>query len=342
MDPLDKIIAEHDAAMAPINAEIAASQAKKTAQKKEENKEPKNDAAADATKKQKPIYAADFTKGYINAPEGLALSGQGKEIEFTHIPTGKSVSFLGFITEFSDAYTSNWERTPVYGRSDEIQAFRNTSRSISLGWSVPAASAGEAFRNLSKVQKLVQFLYPVYERIPGVTTGARSIKAPPLLTMRFANLVGHGQHAGGLMVTLDGLDVQFDQEAGFHFGQDWAEDEDANMVLPKVINLACTAHVMHTHPMGFESQQNSLGIASLEAATEGFPYQANPGDEGAYDFGDGGFAGGFAEAPRQIVHANMIQALLNLDKNGEGGPTFAEKLKTAFTSPYVYNPKDGG
>jgi hypothetical protein len=54
------------------------------------------------------------------------------------------VEFKGFITEMSDNFQSSWDTEEVYGRMDPIGTFKSTKRTISLGWTVPAASLKEA------------------------------------------------------------------------------------------------------------------------------------------------------------------------------------------------------
>ena len=53
-----------------------------------------------------------------------------------HLPTSKFVTFEGWVTSFSDQFSSNWTPTSVYGRMDPLVAFENTQRSITLGFDV--------------------------------------------------------------------------------------------------------------------------------------------------------------------------------------------------------------
>lgn len=75
------------------------------------------------------------------------------------------IEFKGFITEMSDNYQSNWDTETVYGRMDPIGTFRNTQRSITLGWTIPAASIEEAKSNLKATRGLAMMLYPAYAKI---------------------------------------------------------------------------------------------------------------------------------------------------------------------------------
>ena len=106
----------------------------------------------------RPFY--DMSNSYTT--KGKDTRG-GHVIQFYSIPTGESLSFKAFLTQFEDQYSSEWNDTPSFGRMDPIHTFKRTSRTISLGWDVPAASVNEAKLNLLNAQKLLSLLYPVYD-----------------------------------------------------------------------------------------------------------------------------------------------------------------------------------
>ena len=68
-------------------------------------------------------------------------------ISFQHVATGKTVNFKAFVTEYNETFNSTWTPTSVYGRTDPIQSYTGTTRSISLTFDVPASSGGEAYEN---------------------------------------------------------------------------------------------------------------------------------------------------------------------------------------------------
>jgi hypothetical protein len=89
-----------------------------------------------------------------------AYANYGKfVISFQHIATGKTVFFKAFITDYSEAFSAQWTPTAVYGRTDPIQTYSGTSRTVTLAFDVPAASVGEAYENMARISKLVQMLY---------------------------------------------------------------------------------------------------------------------------------------------------------------------------------------
>jgi len=96
------------------------------------------------------VYFADGSDQLANVKKQF--------ISFLHVPSANSVFFKAFITSFNETYTSNWKSEEVFGRADPIHSFVQTGRQINLSLMVPAASESEAFENLGRVQKLIQFL----------------------------------------------------------------------------------------------------------------------------------------------------------------------------------------
>ena len=86
----------------------------------------------------------------------------------TYHITGRknSISFIGFVNEFSENFASSWDAQQYYGKSDPIVGFKSTKRTISLAWKIPTSTlnlAKDAYNNLSR---LSSFLYPHYMQNP--------------------------------------------------------------------------------------------------------------------------------------------------------------------------------
>lgn len=199
---------------------------------------------------------ADYEQNYVN---------KGYIIKFLHIPSGNEVSFKGMITQLGDKYNPEWSKEKVYGRNDPIANFKGTDRTMSIGWSVVAASIEEAKSNLSKVSLLTTFLYPSYNGDQGATT----IAAAPLLRLWFTNLiasVGKEDDKKGLVGFIDGS-----------FGVDYVLDEEfydlpSGILYPKDIKLSCNFVVLHTHKLGWSTNK--------EIRQGNFPYGVSLKDAG--------------------------------------------------------------
>jgi len=123
---------------------------------------------------------------YVDLTDAKANYGQFV-LSFQHIASTKTVFFKAFVTEYTETFSPSWTATTVYGRTDDIQTYGGTKRTISLAFDVPAGSQGEAYENLGRISKLVQMLYPTY-LLDG--DGAPTIQGQsPLVRVKMMNLV---------------------------------------------------------------------------------------------------------------------------------------------------------
>jgi hypothetical protein len=106
-------------------------------------------------------------------------------ISFQNIRNNKDVFFKAFMTAFNESYTPNFNSIEVFGRTDPIQQYKNTTRNITLAWKLPASSEGEAYENLGRVQKLLQMLYPTYTDVGN----SLSLSEAPLVRLKVMNLL---------------------------------------------------------------------------------------------------------------------------------------------------------
>ena len=141
-----------------------------------------------------------------------AMANKGMTLSFQHVPSEEDVTFKAFITAFNETYNCDWASETVFGRSDPIHMFKNTQREITLSFNVPAASEGESFENLARVQRLVTFLYPSYASgdagAQTDATNALTISNSPLVRLRIMNILAArpqiGDARGAAPGTADG------------------------------------------------------------------------------------------------------------------------------------------
>lgn len=222
-----------------------------------------------------------ITDGYANVNKMF--------VSFQHVPSGKQVYFKAFITAFNETYNSDWASETVYGRADPIYLFKNTTRQTALNFKIPAATESEAYENLGKVQKLIQFLYPNYTVLTDPVTCVRDVYAQtisqsPMIRMKVMNLLHDQKNADfstgthdkilntregtppganhGTLGTIANLTVNHNLE-----GDDGSFYEGPNTVLPKMIDIAITFNPIHEHPVGWN--ENRVPFNSM------FPYGLN-------------------------------------------------------------------
>jgi hypothetical protein len=231
---------------------------------------------------------------YKNEPFGpfsdgsTALGNAGQVISFYHEPSAQSVYFKAFITAFNETYASDWVSETVFGRVDPIQHFKQTSRRISLGFKVPAATHSEAYDNLVRVQQLIQYLYPNYTDAGNTQTLSQN----PFVRLKVMNLAQKTDPAGtspapgtdgapsskqvyerytstadpskGILGTISNLTIVHNLE-NVDIGV-LMTDKGKNTILPKMIEVNLDFTAIHETNLGWDKENNF--------ATPAFPYGA--------------------------------------------------------------------
>lgn len=222
-------------------------------------------------------YLVDTTDSYANNLK--------YRIGFLHVPSGKMVYFKAFITTYKEDFMSEWKGEPVFGRTDDIYTYSSTKRKISLSFEVPAASESEAYENMGRVQKLIQFQYPSYQEINAddFNIGRQYIVGQaPLVRISVMNLLqrppaykkpsaertkikkqsrkemldGYVKEDNtansGLLAAIASLSVDTDM------GKHAIFEKAPGTVLPQFFRVNLDFHVIHEDTLGFDSQGNSL------------------------------------------------------------------------------------
>jgi len=192
-------------------------------------------------------------------------------LEFFHVPSGRMVAFKAYLESYSDNYSQEWNSIEAFGRMDNIELFKKTSRTISVGWKTVSASLEESVENMRKAQTFIKMLYPSYVPVSGKNKfSASSLAASPLLKFRFVNLVSdrdagntvnaktlrkgkmrlnskHGNAAdSGLLGHCAGVTYAPDLEEGFF-------DPKSAMLFPKTVTFEIEFTVIHTHALGWDT-----------------------------------------------------------------------------------------
>ncbi len=236
--------------------------------------------------------------------DGIANNAEAV-LTFFHVPSETDVFFKAFITTFNESYNCDWTPDTVFGRTDPIYTFKNTQRSITLSWKIPAETISEAYENLGRVQKLSQFLYPSYASLPdpnGNPTNISTLTQSPLVRLKVMNLVqksgdSDGPDSGvpadmlfnqyssnnnpseGLLGVITSLSVNHNlenQEAG-------VIQVKTNTILPKLIEVSIDFSVIHESVLGWEtddSGKHNFKDPSFpyNARLESEEYDVEPGD----------------------------------------------------------------
>ena len=235
------------------------------------------------------------------------------KIQVKHIPTSQTVTFEGFVTQFSDTYTAQWNEEQVYGRMDPLATYQGTKRNITLGFDIPNDSKVMSTFNMRRIQKLIQFMYPVYDS--GDLSTQNVLTAAPLLTLKWTNLISSVNNEGQELVGYINGPISYAPdvgEGGFMSseitqhatppGQTYegaARGEKAKQQIkrirnyfPKKISMNFNFTVLHTHLMGWsptgyseEDDWGDMSDAFIVAAKEGGQGPPNIIKTTTYSFG---------------------------------------------------------
>jgi len=222
------------------------------------------------------------SKHFIYGDESDNLANNHYQyLEFYHVPSNYSVAFKAFIDSFNDVYKSDWKSEKVYGRMDPIANFSRTSRKISVGFKVVAASIQEAEQNMRRISLLIRMLYPSYNKEGWAFEPNRSappfqlatIKGAPIFKVKFMNWISApGEHRiggdasdSGLMGYLDGLSFKPRIETGVF--------QNGLQIYAKEVSLNFNLNVIHETDLGWEDAIDEKTLNSEEIGDfKTFPY----------------------------------------------------------------------
>lgn len=196
--------------------------------------------------------------------EGIANPHDNKyfSIELQHLPTKERVLFNGWVTQFADSFVSEWNNTPVYGRMDNLYTFKRTGRKLSIAFDVVALDNDEAQLNQRNLNRLTQFLYPVYSSSGPASSGGGNqiITAAPLLRMSYTGLVADAEDGGGLVGFLQGFTYTPNLEGGPMIVKSKQYGYPVLIYQTYTVQLEFT--VLHTHMTGWVTRSNPDGSTS--------------------------------------------------------------------------------
>lgn len=177
-------------------------------------------------------------------------------IKFRSVSSGLDITFPAFITSFNDNVTVGFGGETAFGRNDPVKHYQSTSRQMQISFDIVGIDEQQSIENFEKYGKLVQMCYPVYSAPIGNSNNARTIKAPPLWRIKYANYISSptGQ---GLLGCINGVSFTPKFEMGHHVVQD--------KLVPTVYSLSFNFQPLHETPLGFTENGDFL--------SRGFPYQ---------------------------------------------------------------------
>tara|TARA_A200000159_G_scaffold18704_1_gene15254 strand:+ start:6523 stop:7161 length:639 start_codon:yes stop_codon:yes gene_type:complete len=186
----------------------------------------------------------------------------GQILTFTSVATGDEVSFPAFITNFSDDYNVGWTGDTIFGRTDPIKHYTSTTRRINVAFDILGRNREIAVNNFKNYGRLIKMLYPVFSEPIGPSNNARTIKAAPLIRIRYANYIKSSKSQQGLLGCIQGFNFNPDFAAGHFLTQE-------NEMIPVKYAASVVFEPLHETPLGSNVDGDFLD--------ESFPYNQEPG-----------------------------------------------------------------
>jgi hypothetical protein len=192
---------------------------------------------------------------------GDIAKSKNQVISFEHLASGTIVAFPAFLTDFSDNYTVSWGSEQIFGRNDPIKPYQSTTRQISLAFDILSASEEAGKANLARYSTLIKMLYPSYSPLlsgQGSSFG-RTIKSPPLIRLKFVNMIQAANGSGSLLGCIGGFNFKPNAAAGYFY-------TETGELFPKHYNISITFDPQHENMLGWDENKEFL--------TKQFPYSA--------------------------------------------------------------------
>ena len=186
------------------------------------------------------------------------------QIFITNIPSSITIKFDGWVTQFADNFTSSWKNSSIYGRMDGLHTFQRTGRKITLGFDVVAANQLEARQNVRNLNRVAQFLYPLYSQPHGnlsITANSQTIQAPPLLKMKWNGLISNAFEGGALVGFLEGFTYSPDLNSGQFFVKGKG-GTGKPYIAYQTHKVSLSYRVLHTHLTGWTQQSGNPAAGS--------------------------------------------------------------------------------
>lgn len=113
--------------------------------------------------------------------------------------TNEIIAFHAFLTSLNDTITPNFTQTAGYGRLDPIQTYNNTTRSVTVGFTLMATSKEDYNQMWYKINKLTTLLYPQWTQGTKISTSGEGdsfimpfsqvLGASPIVRLRVGDVI---------------------------------------------------------------------------------------------------------------------------------------------------------
>tara|TARA_R110001599_G_scaffold71320_10_gene199181 strand:- start:2199 stop:5615 length:3417 start_codon:yes stop_codon:yes gene_type:complete len=111
--------------------------------------------------------------------------------------TNEVLGFHAFLGDLKDSYSISYAESGGYGRIDKVKIYQDTTRSISLSWTMVATSPSDFDSMWWSLNKLISMIYPQFSMGKPVTAGSKKFIMPfsqiptasPVLRLRVGDVI---------------------------------------------------------------------------------------------------------------------------------------------------------
>ena len=150
-------------------------------------------------------YVDENAEGYLaRIPNDIVrrledqLDAEYVPFYFHDLRTNEIISFHAFLGNLTDNYTPNYNSETGYGRVDPVHSYTNTSRKISLTFTIVATSKEDFDEMWWKINKLTTLVYPKWTKGTTVTPDGEAsftmpfsqvLAASPVIRLRVGDVI---------------------------------------------------------------------------------------------------------------------------------------------------------
>ena len=174
-----------------------------------------------------------------------------------------------YLKKIDDTFTPTYTPTNVFGRTDPIFTYKQTTRKLKVDFDLPAYNEYDANEILKKINILIKNLYPGYLE----NRGQYIVNSPPLMRMKFSNLITNPYNGyRGLLGVPDAVAIahNFTEMSPLVT----IVQESAGFVFSRVYTLSLGFSVLHEEIVGWNDGDGSF-IANARGE---YPYETIPDD----------------------------------------------------------------
>ena len=219
---------------------------------------------------------------YYNDPTTELAIKKGYYIQIYHLISKTSIYFKAFLTDFADNFSTSYNKEQVFGRTDPIQTFQSTERTINLAFDLVSSNIKEAKANLDKSNKFISMMYPEY----GAGGSSTQLKSGPLFKVKMGNLIcrpgldvseGATSDASedGLACTIAGFKYNPSVDDGFF-------DPKPGVFYPQTINIDLELTIIHEQKgddfIGWQDGQFLSTKVGAQGGEKSFPHAGEQPD----------------------------------------------------------------